>query len=84
MRNILHAWGIAICKDILTKAKVGMTNNSVLLIDEIVLPERNATVQGAEHDIEVMVCVGKQYSFLVFLPSCLRHLSGAVLMVFCL
>ncbi|CAJ2509763.1 Uu.00g056630.m01.CDS01 [Anthostomella pinea] len=45
------------CKEILTKAKAGMTKESVLLIDEIVLPERHATTQGAEHDIEVMVTV---------------------------
>ena len=30
----------------------------MLLIDEIVLPERDATAQGAQHDVEVMICVG--------------------------
>lgn len=59
MRNIFHAWGIPTCKEILAKAKAGMTEESVLLIDEIVLPEQHATAQGAEHDIEVMICAGK-------------------------
>ncbi|PHH70098.1 hypothetical protein CDD82_7343 [Ophiocordyceps australis] len=58
MRNIFHAWGDATCKDILVNAKAGMNDQSVMLIDEIVLPERGATAQGSEHDIEVMICVG--------------------------
>jgi hypothetical protein len=29
----------------------------VLLIDEIVLPERHATAQGVQHDIEVLTIV---------------------------
>lgn len=39
-----------------------MTDQSVILIDEIVLPERNATAQGAQHDMEVMICVGMNSS----------------------
>jgi len=58
LRNIFHAWGDATCKEILVNAKEGLTEQSVLLIDEIVLPERDATAQGAQHDIEVMICVG--------------------------
>jgi len=57
LRNIFHAWGDAICVEILVNAKAGLTDHSVLLIDEIVLPERNATAQGAEHDLELMICV---------------------------
>lgn len=58
MRNIFHAWGDATCKDILVNAEAGMTDQSVILIDEIVFPERGATAQGAQMDIEVMTCVG--------------------------
>lgn len=58
LRNIFHAWGDEICTKILVNAKAGLTEDSVLLIDEIVLPERNATPQGAEHDMEVMICAG--------------------------
>ncbi|KAH7384633.1 S-adenosyl-L-methionine-dependent methyltransferase [Pyrenochaeta sp. MPI-SDFR-AT-0127] len=58
LRNIFHAWGDATCTDILVNAKAGLTDESVLLIDEIVLPERDATPQGAQHDMEVMICVG--------------------------
>ncbi|KUJ06912.1 S-adenosyl-L-methionine-dependent methyltransferase [Mollisia scopiformis] len=57
-RNIFHAWGDATCVEILINAKAGLTDQSVLLIDEIVLPERDTTAQGAQHDIEVMICVG--------------------------
>lgn len=59
MRKIFHAWGDATCKDILVNAKAGMTDQSVLLIDEIVFPERGATAQGVQMDLEVMICVGK-------------------------
>ena len=58
LRNIFHAWGDETCTKILLNAKAGLTEQSVLLIDEIVLPERDATAQGAQHDIEVMICVG--------------------------
>jgi len=58
LRNIFHAWGDPTCKQILVNAKEGLTEDSVLLIDEIVLPERDATAQGAQHDVEVMICVG--------------------------
>ncbi|CAI6227200.1 unnamed protein product [Periconia digitata] len=58
LRNIFHAWGDKTCTEILINAKEGLTEDSVLLIDEIVLPERDATPQGAQHDIEVMICVG--------------------------
>lgn len=58
MRKIFHAWGDETCKEILLNAKAGMTDQSVLLIDEIVFPERGATVQGAQMDIELMICAG--------------------------
>lgn len=58
MRNIFHAWGDATCKEILVNAKAGMTDESVILIDELVLPERGATAQGVQLDLEVMICVG--------------------------
>ena len=58
MRKIFHAWGDATCKEILVNAKAGMTDQSVILIDEIVLPERGATAIGVQMDLEVMICVG--------------------------
>jgi hypothetical protein len=59
MRNIFHAWGDAKCVEILLNIKAGMTEQSVLIIDEIAFPEKNAKGQAAEHDIEVMICVGR-------------------------
>ncbi|KAK7701273.1 hypothetical protein SLS64_010316 [Diaporthe eres] len=38
-------------------AKAGLTDQSVILIDEVVLPERHATAQGSEDDLELMACV---------------------------
>ncbi|KAI0479724.1 S-adenosyl-L-methionine-dependent methyltransferase [Xylaria cf. heliscus] len=58
MRNIFHAWGDAKCVEILLNIKAGMTEQSVLIIDEIAFPEKNAKGQATEHDIEVMICVG--------------------------
>lgn len=58
MRTVFHAWGDATCKEILVNAKAGMTDQSVLIIDELVLPERGATTQGVQMDLEVMICVG--------------------------
>ncbi|KAJ8133130.1 hypothetical protein O1611_g491 [Lasiodiplodia mahajangana] len=58
VRNIFHAYGDAKCVEILLNIKAGMTEQSVLIIDEIVFPEKNAKGQAAEHDIEVMICVG--------------------------
>jgi hypothetical protein len=43
---------------ILVTAKERLTEDSVLLIDEILLPERDTIAQGAQHDVEVMICVG--------------------------
>jgi hypothetical protein len=59
MRNIFHAWGDTKCKEILLNIKAGMTEQSLLIIDEIAVPEKNAKGQTAQHDIEVMICVGK-------------------------
>uniref|UniRef100_A0A8H7MYI0 O-methyltransferase C-terminal domain-containing protein n=1 Tax=Bionectria ochroleuca TaxID=29856 RepID=A0A8H7MYI0_BIOOC len=58
MRNIFHAWADAKCVEILLNIKAGMTEQSVLMIDEIAIPETNAKGPGAQHDLEVMICVG--------------------------
>ncbi|RYP50589.1 hypothetical protein DL768_003934 [Monosporascus sp. mg162] len=45
--------------DIFTPEPVkGMTDQSVVMIDETVLSERGAAPRGAQHDMEVMLCVG--------------------------
>lgn len=64
MRNILHAWGDAKCVEILLNIKAGMTEQSMLIIDEIAVSENNARGQAAQHDIEVMICVGKYLELL--------------------
>lgn len=58
LRNNFHAWDDATCVKILLNVKAGLTHDSVILIDELVLPERNCTMQGAELDLEIMIAVG--------------------------
>jgi demethylsterigmatocystin 6-O-methyltransferase len=58
MRNIFHAWADAKCVEILHNIKAGMTELSVLMIDEIAIPDKKAQGQAALHDMEVMICVG--------------------------
>ncbi|KAF2654763.1 S-adenosyl-L-methionine-dependent methyltransferase [Lophiostoma macrostomum CBS 122681] len=57
LRNIFQAWTDATGKDILLNAKAGLTDQSIIMIDEMVLPKRGARVQGAQHDMEVMAAV---------------------------
>jgi demethylsterigmatocystin 6-O-methyltransferase len=58
LRNILHAWDDETCVKILQNIKVAMTEESTILLDENVVPERDAPARVAEHDIEMMLCLG--------------------------
>ncbi|CAH0019604.1 unnamed protein product [Clonostachys rhizophaga] len=58
MRSIFHAWADAKCVEILLNIKAGMTEQSVLMIDEIAIPETNAKGQAAQNNLKVMICVG--------------------------
>ena len=77
LRNIFHAWTDATCKEILLNAKAGLTEESIIMIDEIVLPNRGATVQGAQQDMEVMVSVGMYGLFRAAVHMTLQSLSHA-------
>ncbi|KAG8156835.1 hypothetical protein KVR01_013248 [Diaporthe batatas] len=55
LRNILHDWSDAKCLEILASVKPAMSAESVLLIDEIVLPEKGAPWRAAQLDIEMLV-----------------------------
>jgi len=58
LRNILHDWPTHKCAEILANIKSGMTEDSVLLIDEMVLPERDAPWRTAQLDMVMMTCFG--------------------------
>lgn len=56
LRNILHDWSDQKCIEILASVKPSMTaDRSVLLIDEIVLPEKGAPWRAAQLDMEMLV-----------------------------
>ncbi|KAI1458696.1 putative sterigmatocystin 8-O-methyltransferase precursor [Annulohypoxylon moriforme] len=56
LRNILHDWPSHKCKEILKSIKAGMTEDSVMLIDEMVLSERGAPWRAAQLDITMAAC----------------------------
>lgn len=68
LRNVLHDWPDDKCVEILQNTKVGMEEQSVLLIDETALPERDAAPRAAQHDMEVLISLGmpKALASLVF------------------
>jgi hypothetical protein len=63
MRKILHSFADEKCLKILANITAGLTEQSVIMIDETVLPEQGARPRGAQHDIEVLMSVGKYYPF---------------------
>ncbi|KAI0009686.1 putative sterigmatocystin 8-O-methyltransferase precursor [Xylariaceae sp. FL0662B] len=63
LRNILHDWPDHKCKEILNNLKIAMTRDSVVLIDEIVLPDRGAPWRAAQLDLVMSaVFAGKERS----------------------
>ncbi|CAJ2500564.1 Uu.00g034170.m01.CDS01 [Anthostomella pinea] len=57
LRNILHDWPDHKCKEILQNIRAGMTDESVLLIDEMVLSKRDAPWQATQLDMAMMTCL---------------------------
>jgi demethylsterigmatocystin 6-O-methyltransferase len=56
MRNILHDWPDDKCVEILRNIKAGMTEQSRLMIDEMVLPERGTPWRATQLDM-LMTCI---------------------------
>ncbi|OTA90053.1 hypothetical protein M434DRAFT_78600 [Hypoxylon sp. CO27-5] len=54
LRNILHDWPNHKCEEILQNIKAAMTEDSVILIDEMVLPERGAPWRATQLDIAML------------------------------
>ncbi|RYP61011.1 hypothetical protein DL770_009862 [Monosporascus sp. CRB-9-2] len=56
LRNVLHDWPDAEVMKILSSIKTGMTEESVILIDEAVLSERGAPWRAVQQDVEMLAC----------------------------
>ncbi|RYP37879.1 hypothetical protein DL767_002751 [Monosporascus sp. MG133] len=56
LRNVLHDWPDAEVVKILSSIKTGMTEESVILIDEAVLSERGAPWRAVQQDMEMLAC----------------------------
>lgn len=56
-RNVLHDWPNDKCKAILENVKSGMNQDSVLLIDEMVLLERGASWRATQADLTMAVAL---------------------------
>lgn len=54
MRNILHDWPDAKCIEIIQNLKAGFADDSVLLIDDIVLPEKGSSWTATQMDLSIM------------------------------
>ncbi|MCJ1355674.1 MAG: hypothetical protein MMC33_005666 [Icmadophila ericetorum] len=57
MRNIMHDWPDEKCLLILGNLKSAMTDESVILIDEMILPEKGTHWRAAQLDITMMSCL---------------------------
>lgn len=57
MREVVHDWPNDNCKEILRGTRAAMTGTSVLLIDEMVFPERGAPWRATALDVTMMSCL---------------------------
>jgi demethylsterigmatocystin 6-O-methyltransferase len=57
MRNILHDWPDEKCKEILQNLMPAMGNESVILIDEMVMPEAGASARATQLDLAMLTMV---------------------------
>lgn len=54
LRNILHDWSDAKSLEILASVTPSMDKDSVMLLDEVVLPEMNPPWRGTQLDVEML------------------------------
>ncbi|KAL8652657.1 MAG: hypothetical protein Q9210_002551 [Variospora velana] len=57
LRNVLHDWPSDKCKEILENVKSGMTQDSVILIDEMVLSDRGSSWRATQADLTMAVAL---------------------------
>ncbi|KAI1756266.1 S-adenosyl-L-methionine-dependent methyltransferase [Xylaria castorea] len=59
-RNVLHDWPDAKCIEILQNVKPAMTTESRILVDEMILPEKDAPWRATQQDFIMGACVAAQ------------------------
>ncbi|CAO1601217.1 hypothetical protein XANCAGTX0491_004884 [Xanthoria calcicola] len=57
LRNVLHDWPNDKCQRILENVRSGMSQDSVVLIDEMVLPERGSSWRATQADLTMAVAL---------------------------
>ncbi|KAI1145238.1 S-adenosyl-L-methionine-dependent methyltransferase [Nemania diffusa] len=57
LRNVLHDFPDVECVKILQNIKTGMTDESVILVDEMALPERDAPWRATQLDMSMITCL---------------------------
>ncbi|KAH7310721.1 S-adenosyl-L-methionine-dependent methyltransferase [Stachybotrys elegans] len=57
LRNVLHDWPDHKVKEILQNIKAGMSEDSVILIDEMVLPDEGTPWRAAGLDMDMLACL---------------------------
>lgn len=57
-RNVFHDWSNDICAKILANIRPAMAEDSVILIDEIVLSERGSIWRATQFDIAMLTLLG--------------------------
>ncbi|GME33716.1 hypothetical protein COCVIDRAFT_35854 [Neofusicoccum parvum] len=60
MRNILHDWPSEVCESILLHLKDALAPDSVILVDDLVLPDVGAPWYGASFDLLMMANYGSR------------------------
>lgn len=56
-RNVLHDWPDDKCVEILRNIKPAMAAESRILVDEMILPERDAPWRAAQQDLIMGACI---------------------------
>ena len=57
MRAVMHNYPDSKCIELLKLTKAAMDPDSVILIDEMVIPSRNVNIQAAQADLTMMTCL---------------------------
>ncbi|KAI1424214.1 S-adenosyl-L-methionine-dependent methyltransferase [Xylaria sp. FL1777] len=60
LRNVLHDWPDEKCVEILQNIKPAMSSESRILIDEMILPEKDAPWRATQQDFIMGACVAAQ------------------------
>ncbi|KXL49851.1 MAG: hypothetical protein FE78DRAFT_533762 [Acidomyces sp. 'richmondensis'] len=57
LRNVMHDWNDESCIKILQRLREACSDDSMILIDEMVLPDHGATRKQTQKDVQMMACL---------------------------